>query len=100
MNRSSTIAISLLSIVTILTIGFNQEEVLNFTQYHERRQIWLEIGVIAHLAVILLILGYCFIKKDKKRLVTFLICFGLDGLVFLISAFIMVLNFEGINLKF
>ena len=100
MNRTSTIAISLLSIVTILTIGFNQEEVLNFTQYFERRQIWLEIAVLFHLAVILSFLVYYFIKKDKKSLVTFLICFGLDILVLLVSAIIMAMNFEGIKLKF
>lgn len=100
MNRSNTITISLLSIVTIMTIGFNQEEVLNFTQYYECRQVWLEIAVIAHLAVIISFLVNYFLKKDKKSLVTFLICFGLDILVLLISTIIMAMNFEGIKLKF
>ena len=100
MNRLSTIIVSLFSIVAIMIIGFNQEEVLNFTQYYERRHVWLEIAVFVHLAVILSFLGYCFINKDKKSLVTFLMCLGFDVLVLLISAFIMVLNFEGINLKF
>ena len=100
MNRGKIIAVSLFSILLIMTIGFNQEQVLNFTQYYERRQVWLEIAVIVHLVVILSFLADCFIKKDKKNIVAFLICLGLDILVLLISTLIMVLNFEGINLKF
>ena len=100
MSRLNKIAISLLSIVMIMSIGFNQKEVLNFTQYYDRRQVWLEIAVIAHVAIIISFLFYYVIKKDKEKTVTFLICFGLDILVLLISVFIMVLNFEGINFKF
>ncbi len=97
MNRKSTIAISLLSIILIMTLGFNQKQDLNFTQYYERCHVWLEIAVITHLATTLSFLLYYFIKKDKKSLVTFLICLGLDILVLLVSAIIMAMNFEGIN---
>ena len=100
MNRSKIIAISLLSIIVIMTIGFNQKQVLNFTQYNVRRQIWLEIAVIVHVAVILLFLLYYFIKKDKKNGITFLICFILNAIVLFISFLIMAINFEGVKLKF
>ena len=99
-QRLKIIILSLLTIVCIMLVGFNQEQHLNFTQYEERRQVWLEIAVSFHVLVMLLLTVFYYIKKDKKNGFTFLLCFGLDILVLAISAFIMVLNFEGIQLKF
>jgi hypothetical protein len=100
MKRTPILLLNLTSIVTIMTIGFNQKLVLNFTQYFERRQIWLEIAVIIHLIVLSFLAIYYLIKKDKKMSFTFLICLLFSFLVLLISAIIMVTNFEGISLKF
>ena len=99
MNKTKTIAISLISIVVMLYIGFNQEKALNFTQYIERRQVWLEIAVGMHVGIIAMLATYFFLKNDKITGTTFLICFGLDILTLLISALIMAMNFEGINLN-
>jgi zinc transporter ZupT len=99
MTRTKTILLSLLSIISLMTVGFSQKLALNFTQYYERRQIWLEIAVSIHLIVISFLAFYYFIKKDKKTSFTFLICLVLSFLVLLISAIIMAANFEGINLK-
>jgi hypothetical protein len=100
MKRTPIVLLSLASIVTIMTIGFNQKLALNFTQYFERRQIWLEIAVLIHFIVLSFLAIYYFIKKDKKTSFTFLICLLFSFLVLLISAIIMASNFEGITLKF
>ena len=99
MNKAKSVAISLISIIVILYIGFNQEQALNFTQYIERRQVWLEIAVGMHVGITAMFATYYLFKKDKSKFITFLICFGLDILTLLISSLIMAMNFERINLN-
>ena len=96
MKRRQIVLLSFISIVLIMIIGFNQKETLNFTQYYERRQLWLEIVIVLHVATVLLLAIYNYFRNSRYLAVSFLICFGLDVLLLLVSAFIMLLNFEGI----
>ncbi len=99
-KRLKIILLSLSTICAIMTIGFNQEQPLNFTQYDERRQVWLEIALVVHVATILLLTIYYYFKRNNNIAVTFLICLGLEIITLLISAILMASNFEGIQLKF
>ena len=101
MKRRQIILLSFISIVTIMVIGFNQEETLNFTQYYERRRLWLEIAVTVHVATIVLLTIYYYNKKNRNIALSFLICLGFDIVVISVSALIIALNFQGIqHLKF
>ena len=63
MKRRQIVLLSFISIVLIMIIGFNQKETLNFTQYYERRQLWLEIIIIVHVATVLLLAVYHYFKN-------------------------------------